>query len=331
VQKKCRKIRLFSRENLSKSNLYIYNTNTKIQSLIAREEKKPEKTSQNPEPVDSSKSIEEIREAIALSERLTTGLQKAFPDKLDRLDSDGLVLVVGAVISSLLPTLYSPATVWAKAVSRHGSSAILGLVAALEDTSIRHPERWFALYASGSGGFANFESVAPTLAKIAAQRAKQHEKAEQEELEKANTINRKHMKDVLGRLEEQGRFADLHVLRSEFLESSTINTDKDGLCTLHVHNRFRSYSRAVALIASETAALCGFAVDDYITQVAAAHTAGSDESADSEQRSEEPSAQRQSVAAMAEDRKITAEAVETGNPGLNGALARLAAAMNRAC
>lgn len=111
----------------------------------------------------------ETRDALGLSSRLTSALLKRGVD-VSAVGLDMLLLAIGSVIGDFLPRHHGSRALWDRAVQKHGHIAVLGLVAAIEDTTVRSTEGWFAAFVNGFGRFAAFEDLTPNLERIRRER-----------------------------------------------------------------------------------------------------------------------------------------------------------------
>lgn len=150
------------------------NNNTTILSQKVSENEQPAHHPVNPQ---ENPDNAEIRSGLELSQALCAALSATGINPLTA-PLDQVSLAIGKVIEDLLPRHKGGRALWDSALTRHGITAILGLVAALEDDTVRCPEAWFAAFAYGRGGFAAFEDLRPNLAKLKAERLERAGEAE---------------------------------------------------------------------------------------------------------------------------------------------------------
>ncbi|KFL87352.1 hypothetical protein AmDm5_3107 [Acetobacter malorum] len=161
-------------ENGSFSNSIVVQNNTTILNQEVSENEQP---THHPVNLQESPDDAEIRSGLELSQSLCDALTATGINPLTA-PLDQVSLAVGNVIEDLLPRHKGGRILWDSALTRHGLTAILGLVAALEDDTVRSPEGWFAAFAYGRGGFAAFEDLRPNLARVKAERLERAGEAE---------------------------------------------------------------------------------------------------------------------------------------------------------
>lgn len=193
----------------------------------------------------------ELYEAIQLSDRLSGSLQNALGDRLDRLDAHSLTVACGSVIGRVMPGLMRGREVWAQAVAARGSDAVLGLVAALEDTSVRSAEAWFSAFARGFGGFSSFDDIRPNLHAIRCRREKAITDAKAAEAVEQSLIERKAREDAvksaavliettLDTLETEGFMDGSSMLRLECDKAIRFSTKIAGNGGIYVTNLYQN-------------------------------------------------------------------------------------------
>lgn len=159
-------------ENGSFSDSIVVQNNNNT-TILRREVSENEQLAHHPVNPDDA----EIRSGLELSQSLCDALSATGINPLTA-PLDQVSLAVGKVIEDLLPRHKGGRALWDSALTRHGITAILGLVAALEDDTVRCPEAWFAAFAYGRGGFAAFEDLRPNLARLKAERLERAGEAE---------------------------------------------------------------------------------------------------------------------------------------------------------
>lgn len=155
-------------------SIVVQNNNT---TILRREVSENEQPAHHPVNPQENPDDAEIRSGLELSQSLCDALSATGINPLTA-PLDQVSLAVGKVIEDLLPRHKGGRILWDSAVTRHGLTAILGLVAALEDDTVRSPEGWFAAFAYCRGGFAAFEDLRPNLARLKAERLERAGEAE---------------------------------------------------------------------------------------------------------------------------------------------------------
>lgn len=148
----------------------------------------------------------ETRDALGLSSRLTSALLKRGVD-VSAVGLDMLLLAIGSVIGDFLPRHHGSRALWDRAVQKHGHIAVLGLVAAIEDTTVRSTEGWFAAFVNGFGRFAAFEDLTPNLERIRRERLDEVSEAAKASDNAAHTAKQQQKTAVLEAFRTQARNA----------------------------------------------------------------------------------------------------------------------------
>lgn len=156
-------------ENGSFSDSIVVQNNTNTNTIRSQAVSENEQPAHHPVNPQENPEDAEIRSGLELSQSLCDALSATGINPLTA-PLDQVSLAVGKVIEDLLPRHKGGRILWDSALTRHGLTAILGLVAALEDDTVRSPEGWFAAFAYGRGGFAAFEDLRPNLARLKAER-----------------------------------------------------------------------------------------------------------------------------------------------------------------
>lgn len=183
--------------------------------------------------------LHEAREAISLSPRLLSALTKKTGRDMMYSSFDELVVAIGSVLDQFLPLHKGVARLWDRAISRHGHVAILALIAALEDTSVRCTERWFRAFVEGMGAFAAFADIKPNLARVRAERDAKIKGAEaQQRLDERDELTRKRSEKadiireqaekIFVELEKQDEFSKDYMLPMACARSIRLWLDDEG-------------------------------------------------------------------------------------------------------
>ncbi|MBS0987387.1 hypothetical protein JK182_01600 [Acetobacter okinawensis] len=204
----------------------------------------------------------ETREALGLSSRLTSALLKRGVD-VSTVGLDMLLLAIGSVIGDFLPRHHGSRALWDRAVQKHGHIAVLGLVAAIEDTTVRSTEGWFAAFVNRFGGFAAFEDLTPNLERIRRERQKEVSEAAKVAENVAHTVKQQQKAAVLETFRAQARKAfdvvldgadDLLVMQCEL--GIRVWAGDDGTVGLCLFNQYQNrHAQQIKTVAANMAKL----------------------------------------------------------------------------